>query len=172
MLLEDVANRAFGNGTDPQFPELADNPGIAPGVFLGQPNYQSSNLFACATSSTFCSRDAFLSISLFLSNPPQKGAGRDDRHDLVKGLAELGSEFQQPLPYFGRDRNARRELATQDFVLNLQIADLSSQFFLVSTGNYEQQRAEDRDHRCWRAEAQSIFGPREGAILIPLSAII
>jgi hypothetical protein len=70
----------------------------------------------------------------------------DDRDDLVQRPTELGGEPDEPILLLLGDRHSRRQLAPQDFVLNLEVTDLPSEFLLCRAGNDQQQRPVDVPH--------------------------
>ncbi len=81
----------------------------------------------------------------------------DDRDQLVDGLSESGAEPDQPVPLLKRDQNTRRQFATQDLVLDLQVLDLAGQFFLGSARDQKQQLSVDvSDGRCGRKVLSSM----------------
>ena len=156
IILEDVPDRAFGYRPNPQLPEFAHNPGIAPGIFFGQLDDQLADLLNSAPPSALRNWNPLPSGPFVLSNPAQKGTRCDNGDELIDGFAELGSESQQPLSLLGRISDTRWELAPQDFILNLQVADLPSQFLLGTAGNHEQKRAKYRGHGIGLSESQTV----------------
>jgi hypothetical protein len=110
IFLENVADRTFGFRPNPQLPEFTHNPGIAPFVFICQLDEQLAALLSRAPPSPLRNSKPLLGGPLVLPNPAQEGTRCDDRDELIDGSAEFGSEPQQPLSFFGRNRDACWEL--------------------------------------------------------------
>jgi len=63
----------------------------------------------------------------------------NDRHQLAKGLAELRSELDQLVALLLGHRHPLGQFRAEDFVLDLEVADLRGQLFLRRTGDQQQQ---------------------------------
>ena len=65
---------------------------------------------------------------------------------MVDCLPQLGAETDQAIPLLVGNRNSIRQLAPKDLVLDLQITDLSGQFFLRGPHQDQEQTAIDVFH--------------------------
>jgi len=63
----------------------------------------------------------------------------NDRHQFVDRRSELGSKLRQPVLLFLGYGDPGRQLTPQDFVLDLEVADLPGQLFLGRAGDQQQQ---------------------------------
>lgn len=139
--LEDVPDRRLADRVDAELLEFPDDSGIAPVVLFSHADDELADLFVGTPSSP-----ASLGSLLFLSDPAQESSWGHDRHQLIKGLTELGAELHQTLPLVLGDRDPGGQLASEDFVLDFQVTDLPRQLFLRGAGDDEHQRAVDREH--------------------------
>lgn len=143
---QNIPHRAFLDGADAQLLEFTHDSRITPLVFPRHSQNQLPQLFPQPRTATFRRfRFRFLRPPLF-TNPAEKRIGRNDRHQLPNGLAQLRTKSQQPLPFLRRDKNPRRQFLSQRFVLYLEILNLPGQLGLRRPGDHHQQRVEKR-HR-------------------------
>lgn len=152
---------------DSKFRELAPDPPVAPSVLAGQFQDQPTNR-ECGHGAAPLSARSFLPVDLRLSDPAKERSRSDDGHELVNGLPQLFSHLQEPLALRARDGDPVGKLAPEDFVLDLEIPDLASQFFVRRRGDYVEDRVEDAGHRrnplkcCSVKEMTSFWHPRGG----------
>jgi len=133
------------NRTNPKFLQLAQNASVTPVILAGKLQHQPANLFGFASAATF-DNFALPSGSFVLTNPPKDGAGRDDADQVTQHSAELRGEPHQPLSLGQGDRDPRRQLAPQDFVLDLQVLDLPGELGMRGRGNDHEQGLEELGH--------------------------
>lgn len=81
----------------------------------------------------------------------------DNRHQIGKPLPQLRSELHQPVPFFRRHCHALGEFAAEDFVLDLQVADVPGQLQLGRAGN--QQAVSSIGRRLISVAASSVRSP-------------
>jgi hypothetical protein len=141
---QDVANGASANNTDAQFLQLAQNASEAPAILAGHFQVQPPKIDPGSGPTFFppCHRQ-----SPALANPAAKRVGVNDRDELIHGLAQLRTKANQPVPFVRSERNSGRQLISQDSILDLQVADMPSQFFLGRSGKYQEKPSVDVTHR-------------------------
>jgi hypothetical protein len=145
VLLEDVLDGIPGNGADVELPELAEDPGVAPVVALGQFEDQLPNLLAGPPLSDLAAGQFRRLASL--PNPAAQCARVNDCDELIKGTLELGTKPNQSTPFIGFDEHTFRQPAPENIVLGLQVGHVASEFFLGGGGQNQQQRPVDVAHR-------------------------
>lgn len=109
--LQDSPHRAHLDRPNAKFLELSHDPRIAPLVLSGHPENQAAQPLPRPTAFRRGFRFALLRSAIF-TNPAQKRVGRNDRHRLSNGLAQLRFEFQQPLSLARRDHDPRGQFAS------------------------------------------------------------
>lgn len=142
--LQDVFHCVPGHGSNVEFPELAEDAGKSPSVLSGQLQDDGPDVGGRGAASAL--RRAPFSRSAILSDPAADRVGMDDRRQLVERASQLGSESRQPVALLRRDVHNPRQLAPQDLVLNLEVADVPGELLLCGAGNEEQQRSVNVAH--------------------------
>jgi hypothetical protein len=117
VFLQDVLNRISGNGADVELPELAEDPGVAPVVALGQFEDPLPNLLAGPPASDIATGQ--LRGLIVLPNPAAQCARVNDCDELIMGTPELGTKPNQSTPFIGFDEHTFRQPAPENIVLGL-----------------------------------------------------
>src|SRR4051812_27072158 len=78
--------------------------------------------------------------------PAAERIGMNDRDQLVERPAQFGTEPDQPVSLLRSDRNAPRELAAENLILDLQVGDLAGQLFARGAGDQQQESVVDVPH--------------------------
>jgi hypothetical protein len=119
------------------------NAGVAPARVLGQFENQLADRLGSRSTTTFGGN--MLLPPAPVPNPTTQRAWVYYRDDLVQCPAKLCGEASQPVFLFLSHRHPRRQLAAEDLVLDLEIADLPSEFLLRRAGD-KQQRSVNVPH--------------------------
>lgn len=144
VLLENVLDRVPGNGADVQLPQLAENTGVTPVVGLRQLEDQLADLLAGSTA-TDLATGAFRRLAV-LTNPTAQRTRVDDRDKLVESAAQLRAQPDQPAPLGRLHEHARRQAATENLVLRLEVGHVASEFLLRRSSQNQQKRSLDVPH--------------------------
>ena len=144
FLFENISDCLTTDPFDPQFPNLAKDPGV-PEIGGGRDlDHQFSNL----------SRLPLTSLGILLSlgwpacvsQPPVERAGADNRDQFLDGSANDPPKLDQPLPLFRAGVDHPRKAGAEDLVLFLEELDVLGQLAIGGRSDQGQQGVKKEAH--------------------------
>ena len=144
---QNVLDRVSSDRLDAELSQFSENPRVAPAVVFRQLEHQLFDVGPRSWSPNF---PAFLCALCCLAHPPPDGVRMHDGRQFVQSLAEILGEPAQPSFLSFGETQPGRQLAAQNLVLYLEVADLPGQFLLHGARDQQNQRVVSVPKACHR----------------------